>query len=330
MIMLPLVHGNKNRITSAQQRCNNQQRNKQEPHRNDRLFHFWLNLLFYIRRKQKSRNTFSYCPENKPASNFSHMPELPDLQVFGRSLSEKLVGKRVQKIRAIYRKKLKTSDAELRDRIERATLTSIYRDGKELRFAFDNGHVLGLHMMLKGELHLFVGTHDKKYPIIEILFSDGSGLVMTDWQGQARATLNPEPREAPDALSPMVNYRFLKEKLASSRAAIKKLLMDQEVIRGIGNAYADEILWDARISPLSICNKIPQEVVKQLAKSIRRVLTKAEKAIFKAYPGITAGEIRDFMAVHNPDRTHSPTGERIHIQKAGRSTYYTDEQKLYT
>jgi formamidopyrimidine-DNA glycosylase len=257
------------------------------------------------------------------------MPELPDLQVFGRSLSEKLVGKRVQKIRAIYQKKLKTSEPVLRGCLEGATLTSIYRDGKELHFAFDNGHVLGLHMMLKGELHLFADTHEKKYPIIEMLFSDGSGLVMTDRQGQARAMLDPEPREAPDALSATVNYRFLKEKLAGSRAAIKKLLMDQEVIRGIGNAYADEILWDARISPLSVCNKIPQDAVKQLARSIPNVLTKAERAIVKAYPGITAGEIRDFMAVHSPDRAHSPTGARIHIHKAGRTTYYTDEQKLY-
>lgn len=72
-------------------------------------------------------------------------------------------------------------------------LISVRRDGKELHFAFDNSNVLALHIMLKGELHLFSERHNKKYPIIEILFSDGTGLVMTDWQRQATVTLNPEP-----------------------------------------------------------------------------------------------------------------------------------------
>lgn len=257
------------------------------------------------------------------------MPELPDLQAFSRHLSEKLIGKKAEKLRAIYQKKLRTSEEEFRRRIEGATLERIYRDGKELHFAFDNGNVLGLHLMLKGELHLFDHTHDRKYPIIEILFADGTGLVMTDWQGQARPTLNPEPRSAPDALSKEVNYKFLHERLGRSRATIKKLLMDQDVIRGIGNAYADEILWHARISPFSISNKIPEPAVRQLLKSARSVLLAAEKKILKKYPGITAGEIRDFMAVHSRERTHSPTGGKIRIIKNGRSTYYTDEQKLY-
>jgi formamidopyrimidine-DNA glycosylase len=112
------------------------------------------------------------------------MPELPDLQVFGRNLSEKLVGKRVQKMHAIYRKRLMTSEPELARRLEGAALTSVYRDGKELHFGFDNGQVLGLHMMLKGELHLFEGTHKKKYPIIghDRLAGPGAG--------------SPEPRTA--------------------------------------------------------------------------------------------------------------------------------------
>lgn len=257
------------------------------------------------------------------------MPELPDLQAFSRHLSEKLTGKKVEKLRAIYRKKLMSGEEELRRSIEGATLDRIYRDGKELHFVFDNGNVLALHMMLKGELHLFQGTHDRKYPILELLFFDHTGLVMTDWQGQARPTLNPEPRHAPDALAKDVNFKFFRERLAASRAAVKKLLMDQEVIRGIGNAYADEILWHARISPFSISNKIPEYAVRQLAKSVRSVLLRAEKNILKEYPDITAGEVRDFMAVHTADKTHSPTGARIRILKNSRSTYYTDEQKLY-
>lgn len=258
------------------------------------------------------------------------MPELPDLQAFSRNLSKKLVGKTVEKIHARYKKKLKTDEKDLRRALEGAKLTAVYREGKELRFAFDNGNVLGVHLMLKGELNLFEGKNAKKYPIIELLFTDGTGLAMTDWQGQATPTLNPEPSEAPDALSKTVNYKFLKETLGRSKAAVKKLMMDQHVIRGIGNAFADEILWDARISPFSTSNKIPDTAIKALAKSIRSVLAKAEKTILKNHPDIISGEVRDFLPIHNAKKKQSPEGAKIRSdQTGGRKTYYTDEQMLY-
>ena len=260
-----------------------------------------------------------------------HMPELPDLQAFSHTLSRKLAGKKVDKIRAVYRKKLKTPEDDLRRALEGATLTSVYREGKELRLAFDNGNVLGLHLMLKGELHLVEGGHNRKYPIIEITFSDGTGLVMTDWQGQAVPKLNPGDAGAPDALSKEITPKFLKETLARSRATVKKLLTDQKVIRGIGNTYADEILWHARISPFSISNKIPEPAIRTLAKSIRTVLANAEKAILRKQPEIITGEVRDFLPIHNRDRTQSPGGAKILVdQTGGRKTYYTAEQKLYT
>ena len=258
------------------------------------------------------------------------MPELPDLQVFSRNLSRRLVGKKVEKIHALYRKKLITPAEDLQQALEDATLTSVHRDGKSIRFVFDNGNVLGLHLMLKGELYIFQGKNEKKYPIIELLFTDGTGLAMTDWQGQATPSLNPQPKQAPDALSKTVNYRFLKETLAHSKATVKKLLMDQKVIRGIGNTYADEILWDARVSPYSLCNKIPDPAIRALTKSIRSVLSNAEKKILKTQPDIISGEWRDFLFIHNTKKTHSPAGAKIRVDTAGgRKTYHTAEQKLY-
>lgn len=258
------------------------------------------------------------------------MPELPDLQAFSYTLSKQLVGKRVEKVHAIHTRKLNVTEKELRNGLEGARLDSVFRDGKRLHFMFDNGNVLGLHMMLKGELQFFTDKNEAKFAILEIVFSGGTGLALCDWQRQATATLNPEADTAPDALAKSVNVKFLRECLSSSKATIKKLLMDQNVIRGIGNAYADEILWDARISPFSISHKVPEEAIKRLAGSIRSVLTRAEKSIRKTHPGIIGGEVRDFMAVHRTDRTESPTGGTIHIASTGgRKTYYTDEQILY-
>ena len=258
------------------------------------------------------------------------MPELPDLQAFSQNLSKNLVGKKIEKLSALYKKKLKTPEKDLKRSLEGATLTSVYREGKELHFAFDNDNILALHMMLKGQLHFFHQKNEMKFTIIELLFNDGTGLAMTDFQGQATPTLNPEPKEAPDALSKEVNFKFLKEKINRSRAEIKKLLMDQKIVRGIGNAYADEILWHARISPFSISNSIPDPAIKTLAKSMKSVLQKAEKIILKRQPDIIGGEIRDFLGVHNSKKAQSPTGATIRIEtKGSRKTYYTDEQKLF-
>lgn len=258
------------------------------------------------------------------------MPELPDLQVFSRNLAKRLTGKKVEKIHAIKAKKLNTSEKELQHAIVGATLASVSREGKELHFHFNNGNILALHLMLKGELHYFQNKNEQRFSVLEILFTDSTGLVMTDFQAQATPTLNPEVREAPDALSDRSGYDFLKEKLRHSRTTIKKLLTDQKVIRGIGNAYADEILWHARISPFSVCNKIPEPAVRKLSKSIRTVLLNAEKLISKAAPDIIGGERREFMVIHNPEKTHSPTKSLIHLsQNGGRKTYYTDEQVLF-
>lgn len=258
------------------------------------------------------------------------MPELPDLQVFSRNLTKAFVGKTLKLISVRNAKKLNVAVAKLKSGLENQKLTAINRLGKELYFEFNNGNILSLHLMLRGKLYKFEETNAVKYTIIELLFTDNSGLAMADFQGQATPTFNPEPREAPDALSKEVDLSFLKAQLGKSKAVVKNLLLDQHIIRGIGNAYADEILWDAGISPFSISNKIPGEKIKVLLKSIKNVLQKAEKSILKTHPDIISGEIRDFMLIHNAKKEKSPTGAAIQIENASsRKTYYTKEQTLY-
>lgn len=259
------------------------------------------------------------------------MPELPDLQVFSRNLNKKFSGKTLKKITVLVDKKLNVSTGELKNSLEKQKLSEVYREGKELHLKFDNGHVLALHLMLKGQLFSFEKKNEHKYPVIELLFTDEAGLALSDYQKAATPTLNPQEREAPDALSEAVNFNFLKQPLQSTKTTIKNLLLDQHVIRGIGNAYADEILWDARISPFSICNKIPDDAIRKLAKSIKTVLQDAEKQILKTHSEIISGEVRDFLKIHNSKKKKSPTGGVIQFKMvSSRKSYYTDEQELFT
>jgi formamidopyrimidine-DNA glycosylase len=257
------------------------------------------------------------------------MPELPDLQAFSYNLNKQLAGKTLKKLSIPNKKKIKSPESAFKKALENHKLKKIERVGKELHFEFDKDAVLGLHLMLRGQLHLFEGKNDHKYTIIELLFDDDTGIAMADYQGQATPTLNPEERDTPDALSDEVNYSFLKDQL-QSKAAIKNILLDQHVIRGIGNAYADEILWHAGISPFSISNKIPDNKIKTLAKAIKSVLKNAEKQILKSNPDIISGEVRDFLDIHNSKKKQSPTGGEIkHSVVGSRKTYYTEEQELY-
>ena len=256
------------------------------------------------------------------------MPELPDLQVFARNLDQKLSGKTLKEVVVHKAPKLNVTHKELQDTLQGQKLSAVYRDGKELYFKFGRGDVFALHLMLHGKLFLFEGKNQNKYSIIELLFTDDTGLVLTDFQGIANPTLNPEDKESPDANE--ADLQYLKAKLGKTKTNVKTVLLDQKIIRGIGNAYADEILWDARISPFSASNKLPDDKIKDLLKSIKSVLKHAEEQIIKSNPDIIAGEIRDFLNIHTTKKKQSPTGADILIKEAGRKTYYTEEQELYS
>ncbi|WP_432711751.1 DNA-formamidopyrimidine glycosylase family protein [Pedobacter sp.] len=258
------------------------------------------------------------------------MPELPDLQVFSKNLNKELAGKKLQQLTVVVPKKLNVPEKQLQEALVKQQLEEVKRVGKELHFVFKNGHVLGLHLMLHGELTFFEGEDLPKFTIIALQFDHGKGLALSDFQKMATPTLDPEPSSAPDALSKEIDLDFLRKLLQSQKTSIKNILLDQHLIRGIGNAYADEILWDAGISPFSSAPKIPDDKIKTLLQSIRATLKGAEAQLLKAHPEIISGEYREFLKVHGPKITHSPTGAEVLVKKIGsRKTYYTAEQELY-
>ncbi|CAN5371811.1 DNA-formamidopyrimidine glycosylase [soil metagenome] len=259
------------------------------------------------------------------------MPELPDLQVFSRNLIKLFKGKTLSTVKVFAHKKLNVPAKELQEALEGAKLQEVVRDGKELFFHFDNKNILSLHLMLHGEIRLLQDDSKEKTKVIELVFNDGSGFTVTDYMKQATPRLNPPAQKGMDALSAELTPAFLKKKMvASKKAGIKTFLMDQKKIKGIGNAYADEILWEAKISPFSLCGEIPDEKAADLSKAIKSVLKDAEKQILKEHPDLITGEVRDFLKIHNHRVDESPNGKPIKTAEInGRKTYYTDEQKLY-
>lgn len=255
------------------------------------------------------------------------MPELPDLEVFANNLETRFKNKTLERLDVVVAKKLNVSEKEMKEALEGHQLQSVLREGKTLQLHFGGGNVLGLHLMLHGQLHLIENDDDVRFKIIEFSFKGDNRFALTDFQKQATPTLNPEPVAVPDALSKEFSLTYFKQVLAKKSVTIKQVLMDQKIVRGIGNTYADEILWNAKISPFAIARKIPEAKVKVLHQAIEEVLRKEIMNLTKAIPDSFNAEVRDFLLIHNPKLTHSPTGHEILVDKnGGRKTYYTVEQ----
>ncbi|WP_114941449.1 DNA-formamidopyrimidine glycosylase family protein [Mucilaginibacter endophyticus] len=256
------------------------------------------------------------------------MPEIPDLNVFSSNLARRLVGKTLASIHIPITRQLKVSENVIQEALEDQSLTGINRIGKELHFLFGNGHVLSIHLMLHGTMYWYENENTNRFTIAELLFADGTGLAVTDWQKAVILTLDPKPNGAPDAMDLPAGY--LKAALFKLSRPIKTVLTDGKTVQGIGNAYVDEILYAAKISPFSKANKIPEAHIEVLTQAINNVLTDAENHIRGNFPDTITEKERDFLQVHRPKQSLTLNGEVILKSELDkRKTYYTESQQLF-
>lgn len=261
------------------------------------------------------------------------MPELPDLEVFSKNLRKKLLNKDIVSAAVFNSPKVNVTSSEFQQKLVSSQIESIIRSGKELSFKLTNNNIFNVHLMLNGKFEVINSQEVKavKSKIVGIDFEDGCSLVVHDFQGLCKVTLNPEDSIVPDALSDEFSFDYFVESIKkNARKNIKAFLINQDIVRGIGNAYADEILFDANISPESNSGKITEEYLSILYKSIKDVLMDAILKIEKASPDIISGEERSFLKVHNKNLKHTQDGKEILVKKvASKTTYMTEEQILF-
>ena len=256
------------------------------------------------------------------------MPEIPDLNIFSRNLAKQLVGKTLIEINILIPRRLKLPETAFKEALVGKVLTAINRKGKQLYFVFGEKHVLSMQLMLYGSMHWYEYKNENKFTIAELLFSDNMGLAITDWQKAVILTLDPIISDVPDAMAMPDGY--LENALKKIAKPIKTVLQEGKIVQGIGNAYVDEILYTAKISPFSIAGKIPEGKVNELSKAIITVLADAEAHILKNFPDTITEKERDFLKVHLPKQKLTPAGETIlHAEIASRKTYYTDGQEFF-
>jgi len=258
------------------------------------------------------------------------MPELPDLEVYCRNLRPKVGGQEIVSVVFHREKRLNVTPEELAGALQGTTIERIQREGKEIWITFSNGRQLGVHLMLKGQFAVAEEDADVKYKVLTLGLGSGESMVIFDSLGWTILTLDPPTVTVPDALSEALTVDYLRGQLQVCRGmSVKTFLIEQDRLRGIGNAYSDEILWHSRIAPESRCDRLPEEAIGRLTASIRTVLTEAIEQIDTQKPGIMGGEAREHMKVYT--RKVCPNGLPIQCKDLDkRKTYFTTEQTLYS
>jgi formamidopyrimidine-DNA glycosylase len=208
------------------------------------------------------------------------VPELPDIVVYIEALEKRIQGSILERVRIASPFLLRTAVPPLSS-VEGKKIVELRRLGKRICFGLEGDLWLVLHLMIAGRLHWYDerAKAAKGRSLAVFDFSTGS-LVLTEAGTQKRASLHLVEGEAGlDKLDPggLEVFDATLEQFAYAIRAknhtLKRALTDPRILSGIGNAYSDEILFDARLSPFTLTQKLSDKDIEHLFKSIKKTLT---------------------------------------------------------
>ena len=208
------------------------------------------------------------------------MPELPDIVVYIEALEKRIQGSVLERARVASPFLLRTAVPPLSS-VEGKKIVGLRRLGKRICFGLEGDLWLVLHLMIAGRLHWYderaKAAKGRGLAVFE--FSTGS-LVLTEAGTQKRASLHVVQGEARlDDLNPggLEVFDATTEEFARAIRArnhtLKRALTDPRILSGIGNAYSDEILFEAKLSPFTLTQKLTDKDIEQLFAAIRRTLS---------------------------------------------------------
>lgn len=275
------------------------------------------------------------------------MPELPEVETVCRGLAKTIAGKTLAQLE-LRRKGLRFPFPRgMAKTCAAQRITAVRRRAKYILIDLENGHSLIAHLGMTGRM-VFAAAHEAYIPAthdhVVFHFTDGSRMVFND--ARRFGVLDILPAAAldsaahfahlgPEPLEDTFTAGYLAARLATRKTAIKVAIMDQEVVVGVGNIYAAEALFAARIDPRRAANSLGKAEVKKLWAEIRKVL---EKAIAAGGSSIrdyvqSDGELGYFQhqwQVYGKEGLPCPRcsrhlpkrGEITRITQGGRSTFF--------
>jgi formamidopyrimidine-DNA glycosylase len=245
---------------------------------------------------------------SRPCIPVNSVPELPDIVVYVEALEQRILGQRLDQVRIASPFLLRTATPPLVS-VEGTTVVRLRRLGKRICIGLDDDLWLVLHLMIAGRLHWKKRVAKVSPPrgLAAFDFSNGT-LFWTEAGSQKRASLHLVAGE--DGLSALdpgglevleTDLAHFAQVLTASNHTLKRALTDPRLFSGIGNAYSDEILFAARLSPLALTQKLQSEEIERLFNAARHSLVEWTERLRQESGGefpekVTA--FRDGMAVH--------------------------------
>ena len=244
------------------------------------------------------------------------MPELPDIVVYIEALQKRIVGFELERVRIVGPSLLRTAVPPLSE-VEGKNVVGLRRMGKRICIGLQDDLWLVLHLMIAGRLHWHKPGVKVARPrgLAALDFSNGS-LLWTEAGSQKRASLHiMDGEDNLRALDPG-GIEVLECDLAQFTAALraenhtlKRTLTDPRIFSGIGNAYSDEILFEAKLSPMQLTKNVTPEEVDRLYHAVRSTLTqwtdRLRTETGDKFPDkVTA--FRESMAVHGKYKQPCP------------------------
>ena len=236
------------------------------------------------------------------------MPELPDVTVYCEAMAQRLAGRRLERVKLASPFVLRSYDPPL-DATFGHTVAGIRRIGKRIVLDLGDGLFIVMHLMIAGRLH-WRGPGEKKKPqgVIATLEFEHGTLYFTEAGTRKRASLTVVRGEDalrsldPGGIEPLeATFEAFDAALRRENHSLKRALTDPHLFSGIGNAYSDEILHSAKLSPLRKTSQLSGEEARRLHKAVRSTLA-SWTDILRAEAGahfpqkVTA--FREGMAVH--------------------------------
>ncbi|MEW9824134.1 MAG: bifunctional DNA-formamidopyrimidine glycosylase/DNA-(apurinic or apyrimidinic site) lyase [Candidatus Symbiodolus clandestinus] len=263
------------------------------------------------------------------------MPELPEVETVCRALAPSLVGNQIRTV-VIRHTQLRWPIASKLSELSNEPMVSLQRRAKYLLLQLSQGWLI-IHLGMSGTLRLLPAkTAVNKHDHIDLQLACGQLLRFTDprrfgawlwcedpWQHRLLQHLGVEP------LSPAFTGTYLAQAAQGQRMAIKPWLMKSNVVVGIGNIYASEALYQAKISPLCLAGELDQSAINRLVDSIRLILAQAIAQGGSTLRDFrqTNGKLGYFTQQHEVyNRKNQPcrycTTPIVQLRQGQRSTFY--------
>ncbi len=283
------------------------------------------------------------------------MPELPEVETIRRDLEKKVIGKKIKVIKILAAKSVHNKTADFLDVLVGNSFLRIERRGKLLMFALKRTDKFGyllLHLKMTGQLifkqnnRLLAGGHDvtlkdlqvpNKFTRLIFTFDNDGQLFFNDMRrfGYLKLVSKEEKEKIVKnnfGIEPLtIDYTFkaFENLFKNRKTSIKALLLNQKFISGIGNIYADEICFCARVLPTRIAKSLKIEEIKKLFQCVEHVLKIAIKnrgTTFSDYVDSDGniGKHTDFLNVYDRTGKECKRCKSLILKKkhAGRGTYY--------